>query len=76
MNLWNWTLKLLHNNQTTLPQKLNEKYYGIPDFWNRKQRTASELPGNSESRQRFQRNFWPVKNHLGKKKIQNLVQLF
>lgn len=50
MNLWNWTLKLLHNNQTTLPQKLNEKYYGIPDFWNRKQRTASELPGNSESR--------------------------
>lgn len=53
MNFWNWTLKLLHDNQTTLPQKLNEKYYGIPDSWNRKQRTGLKLPGNNESRKRF-----------------------
>lgn len=72
MNFWNWTLKLLRDNQTTLPQKLNEKYYGIPDSWNRKQRTGLKLPGNNESRKRFQRNFWPVKIHLGEKKPQKL----
>lgn len=73
MTFWNWTLKLLHDNQTTLPQKLNEKYYGIPDSWNRKQRTGLELPGNNESRKRFQRNFWLVKNHRGGKKKRKIT---
>ena len=45
--------KLLHDSQTALPQKLNEKYCDIPESWNRKQRTGSESPGNNEARKRF-----------------------
>lgn len=55
MDFWNGTLKLLRDSQTTLPQKLNEKYCGIPDSWNKKQRTNSESPGNNETRKRFYR---------------------
>ena len=69
MNLWNGTLKLSHDSQTALPQKLNERYCDLPDSWNRKQRTISEQTGNNEARRDFREKLLASeKSSEGKKK--------